>query len=359
MTTIRLPAPVDPHVHLRGMNWAHKGTFASETSAALAGGYVAVLDMPNTPPATLTPEALSYKLEAIGAEAASDWGVYYGAGQTADALTYAAIQNDVCGMKIYCNATTGDLLIDDQAVREAHYAAWQAAALRQPIAVHAEGETVLEILALVNRYHVPTHFCHISTAQEIAYLYAAKEKGLPVTIGVTPHHLFLMNTDIPRLGSLGLMKPTLKTKGDQASLWDALRDGVVDVVESDHAPHTLEEKKSANPPYGVPGLETTIPLLCTAVHEGRLTLERMIDLISVNPRRIFGIHYGDDTYTTLDVDAEYTVRRDSLHNLCRWSPFEGMPVRGKVIGVWLRGQQVYDGENILSAAGSGRKVECF
>lgn len=351
--TLTIPAMLDPHVHLRGMEWAHKGTFASETAAALAGGYWAVLDMPNTSPSTVNISALERKLHEIGEQAVCDWGVYFGAGQAADAATYQAVIGRVCGLKMYNNATTGELLIEDQSLREAHYQAWLP---QRPIAVHAEGETVLDILALVRKYRVPTHFCHICLAEEIDYLRAAKEEGLPVTVGVTPHHLYLTERDVMALGSLGLMKPTLKTEGDRARLWQAIDSGIVDVVESDHAPHTLEEKASARPPYGVPGLETTLPLLCLAVREGRLTLERMVDLVANNPRRIFGLAAPPDTYTIVDLDAEYVVERRNLHTACGWSPFEGMRVVGKVTDVWIRGQHAYDGENVLVHNGFGVNV---
>src|SRR5690606_27615207 len=184
-----------------------------------------------------------------------------------------------CGLKMFCNATTGDLLIEDQVQRKKHFHAWDNGKV---LAVHAEGKTVLDILELVRIDRGPTHFLHISTAEEIAYLTAAKEEGLPVTIGVCPHHLWLTEDDISTLGSKGLMKPELKTKGDQAALWQAVQNGIVDIIESDHAPHTLAEKASEKPPYGVPGLETTLPLLCTAVHEGRLTMERVIELVSTH-----------------------------------------------------------------------------
>jgi dihydroorotase len=348
-----IPALLDPHVHLRGMAWAHKGTFASETAAALAGGYWAVLDMPNTLPSTVTVPALERKLREIGEQAVCDWGVYFGAGQIADAATYQAVIARVCGLKMYNNATTGELLIDDPSLREAHYRAWPP---QRPIAVHAEGETVLELLALVRQYRTPTHFCHISLAEEIEYLQAAKEEGLPVTIGVTPHHLYLTEADLPALSAFGLMKPTLKTEADHTRLWQAIDDGLVDVVESDHAPHTLVEKQSDHPPYGVPGLETTLPLLCLAVSEGRLSIERMIDLVANNPRRIFGLAAPPDTYTTVDLDAEYVIDRNSLHGACGWSPFEGMRVTGKVTGVWVRGQQAYDGETVLVQPGFGKNV---
>lgn len=350
---MKIPGMLDPHVHLRGMTWSHKGTFASETAAALAGGYWAVLDMPNTPPATITPAALDEKLAAIGSEAVSDWGVYFGASQSDNTADYSQIAGQVCGLKIYNNATTGTLLIDDQALRARHYQHWPK---NKPVAVHAEGRTVAEILELVRQYRTPTHFCHISTAEEIKLLRDAKAEGLPVTLGVTPHHLFLTEDDVPQLGSLGRMKPELKTNADQHALWDALQDGLVDVVESDHAPHTLAEKASDPPPSGVPGLETTLPLLCTAVHEGRLTPERLVDLVALRPQQIFGIYPDPETYTIVDLEASYTIERQNLRTQCGWSPFEGMAVWGRVREVWIRGHKGFDGEQILAPTGFGKNL---
>lgn len=348
---VKIPGMFDPHTHLRGMDWSHKGDFASETAAALAGGYWAVFDMPNTAPSTISPQALDRKLTDFGAQAVCDWGVYYGAATNGNWQMYVSVAaSPVCGLKIYNNQTTGDLLIDDQAVREQHYAHWPAGKV---IAVHAEGETVLDILALVRRYRRFTHFCHISTADEIAALTAAKAEGLPVSIGVCPHHLWLTEDDLPTLGAFGLMKPELKTRADRDALWAALLAGVVDVVESDHAPHTLAEKQSAAPPYGVPGLETTLPLLLTAVHEGRLTLAQVVALVAENPRRIFGLSCPDETYALVDLDAEYEITRAGLHTRCGWSPFEGLRVRGCVIETWVRGVKAYDGERVLVAPGFG------
>jgi carbamoyl-phosphate synthase/aspartate carbamoyltransferase/dihydroorotase len=279
--------------------------------------------------------------------------VYFGASQDDNTAEYARMIDPVCGLKIYCNATTGTLLIGDQAQRARHYAAWPKS---KPIAVHAEGPTVADILALVRQYRAPTHFCHISLAEEIAYLRAAKAEGLPVTIGVTPHHLFLTEDDITRLGALGRMKPELKTQADQDALWAALADGTVDVVESDHAPHTLAEKQSANPPSGVPGLETTLPLLCAALREGRLTEDRLIGLVALNPQRIFGIYPDAGTYTLVDLDTEFEIARVNLRTLCGWSPFEGMRVVGKVREVRIRGRKAFDGEQVLVQPGFGQNL---
>lgn len=349
-TQVRLPALVDPHVHLRGMDWAHKGDFTSETAAAVAGGYWAVFDMPNTVPSTIDPAALERKLNEMSAGAVCDWGVYYGAANDENWRLYDQISGAVCGLKMFNNATTGNLLIEDQAVRAAHYQHWTS---DKPIAVHAEGETVLDILALVRQYRRRTHFLHISTADEIRYLTDAKNEGLPVTVGVCPHHLWLTTDDLPVLGAFGLMKPELKTRADRAALWRAIHDGTVDVVESDHAPHTTDEKLSERPPFGVPGLETTLPLLLTAVSEGRLTLERVVELVSENPRKIWRMTAPPDTYTVVDLSDAYTLSNHRLLTRCGWTPFDGYKVRGRVVETWIRGVRVYDGEAVQVEPGFG------
>ena len=152
------------------------------------------------------------------------------------------------------------------------------------------------------------------------------------------------------------MKPELKTKRDQQALWAALESGLVDVVESDHAPHLLAEKHSGKPVYGVPGLETTLPLLGLAVKQGRLSVERVVELVAENPRSIWGLDCPPETYTLVDFDDDYVIKRENLHTLCGWSPFEGMRVYGRIHSVVIRGQLVYDGELILAQPGSGMNL---
>ncbi|HKP52912.1 MAG TPA: hypothetical protein VJ183_09690 [Chloroflexia bacterium] len=352
-SAFRIPAMVDPHVHLRDLDWRHKATFRSETEAAIAGGYWAVLDMPNTPPATISPAALDTKLEAIASQAVCDWGLYYGASSSDNSADYPHVESKVCGLKIYNNPTTGDLWIDDQAIREVHFREWPG---NKPIAVHAEGDTVREVLELVRKYRKRTHFCHISMAVEMEMLTAAKEAGLPVTIGVCPHHLYLTRDDEGKLGALGRMKPPLQTAADRDALWKAISMGVVDVIESDHAPHTLEEKASDNPPHGVPGLETTLPLMLLAVKEGRVAIEQVVKLVADNPRRIWGLTWPPDTYALIDMEATYVIERSRLHTACGWSPFEGMRTGGTVRETWIRGHKVYDGERVLVEPGWGRNL---
>jgi dihydroorotase len=347
---IKIPGMMDPHVHLRSMEWSYKGTFASETAAALAGGYTLVLDMPNTPPSTISRSVLDRKLAEIRVQAVCDWGIYFGASQSDNTDQYASLSGEICGLKIYCNATTGGLLVEDQALRQHIYETWPAG---QVIAVHAEGATVLEILDLVRQTGRRTHFCHISTAEEISYLTQARNERLPISIGVTPHHLYLNQDDISTLGPLGLMKPELKTSADQQALWDAVKLGVVDIIESDHAPHMLAEKHSDKPPFGVSGLETTLSLMLLAVQEKRLSLERVIELVATNPRRLFGIAEHPGTYTLVDLDQSWVVDNTKLLTAAKWSPFAGMRLPGRVIEVSLRGTKVYDGQKVLVADGFG------
>ena len=353
MPIIRIPGMIDPHTHLRDLDWAHKATFQSETSAAIAGGYTAVFDMPNTAPSTTSATLLEEKLARIDQAAHCDWGLYFGASQADNTGEYEDIAARVCGLKIYNNATTGDLLISSRAMRERHYRAWKTNRL---IAVHAEGETIINILDLVRKYRQPTHFLHISSQREINLLAAAKNEGLPVSIGVCPNHLFLSEDYLPSLGGFGLMKPELKTKNDQRALWRAIRQDVVDIIESDHAPHTLAEKQSESPAYGVPGVETTLPLMMQAVKDGRLPLQRACDMLSLNVQRAWRIKPFPKTYTIVDTDASFIIERQNLHSQCGWSPFEGARVCGRVREVWIRGHKVYDGERVLSRPGFGHNL---
>ncbi|MGB7341544.1 MAG: amidohydrolase family protein [Phototrophicaceae bacterium] len=350
---IKIDGMVDPHCHLRDLAWSHKATFYTETAAAVAGGYWAVFDMPNTPPETISRSAMDTKLSALSANAVCDWGVYVGASQADNTTEYAGLVNDACGLKIFNNSTTGNLLIESQAMRDRHYAAWSD---KRIIAVHAEEETVLDLLELVRKYRKHTHFLHISSKFEIDTLRAAKAEGLPITIGVCPHHLYLTEADVMTMGGYAMMKPPLKTQVDVDALWQAIRDGVVDVIESDHAPHSKADKEAENPAYGVTGLETTLPLMLRAVKEGRVSLEQVIAMVSDNPRRIWGLTCPAETYALVDLEAEYTIDAEQLFTKPKVSPFDGMKVHGKVMETWIRGVKVYDGEQILVDAGFGQNL---
>ena len=197
MALITIPGPVDPHVHLRDLDWTHKATVERETAAALAGGYWAVLDMPNTPPPTTTLERLQEKEARFSDKARCDYGLYLGADQRGSERDYVVAAPLAVGLKMYCDQTTGDLLIDDDTARRAHMLAWGAVTSR-PLAVHAEGATLERVLRLARETGVRVHFCHVSTAPEVEMLGAAKRDGVQISVGVTPHHLYLTADEIGR-----------------------------------------------------------------------------------------------------------------------------------------------------------------
>jgi carbamoyl-phosphate synthase/aspartate carbamoyltransferase/dihydroorotase len=242
--------------------------------------------------------------------------------------------------------TTGDLLVTEQDDLESIFSNWSG---KQPIPVHASGRTLQNAIALAKKYNKRLHACHVATEEGILKIKKAKEDGIKVTCEVTPHHLFLTEDDLPRLGPFGMMKPPLATKRDQQALWDNLN--IIDALASDHASHTNGEKiNSPKPPAGVTGLETAIPLMLTAVKEGRLSMEKLIELIYVNPRKIFNIPETPDTYTEVDLDDSHIIDSKNLYTKAKWTPFDGAKVTGRIRKVVLRGNVVFDGENIMHPA---------
>lgn len=346
--TITLPGLIDPHVHLRDPGQTHKEDFLSGTSAALAGGYTTVLDMPNNLEPITTLERLEAKLASARKQVVSDIGFHFGT--LGDNFTeFPKVIDKVTGLKIYLNATTGNFIIDKDKLL-AIYQAWPAT---KPILLHAEDDVSDLVWNTLQVVPKATHICHVSSQAELEFVIKAKDAGLPVTCGSTPHHLFLTDKDAERLGAFGSMKPFLKPQKDVDFLWQHL--DYIDVVESDHAPHAKAEKQGDNPPFGVPGLETTLPLMLTAEAEGRLTRAQLIDRLHNNPARIFGITPDDSTHIEVDM-AEYEITNDGLQTKAGWSPFAGRRVVGKVSRVILHGTPVYENGKVLSSPGSGHII---
>lgn len=346
-TVFKLPGLIDPHVHLREPGATQKEDFETGTKAAVAGGYTAVLDMPNNPAPTVTPEALEEKMRLATGRIFADVGFHFGA--SAESIKYfSEVSNKVFGLKLYMNHTTGELLIEDDAVLNQIFSFWTK---EKPILVHAEAETLQKAIALAKKYGSRLHVCHVSLKEEIDLIRDAKNSGLDISCEVTCHHLFLTEEDGKRLGPFGLMKPPLRSKMDQDALWQGVDDGTIDMIGSDHAPHTKEEKLDEKAPNGVPGLETSLPLLLTAVNEGRLTKEKVIQLTSANPRRVFAVPEQDETFVEVDMDETYVISNEDLQTKCGWSPFAGMKVTGRVKKVVLRGQIVYGGQDIFGPYG--------
>jgi carbamoyl-phosphate synthase/aspartate carbamoyltransferase/dihydroorotase len=375
---MKLPGLTDIHVHLREPGATHKEDFDSGTAAALAGGVTTVLAMPNTNPPLVDAAAFQLALDAAAQKARCDYGIFLGAGLD-NAAQAARLAPQAAGLKMYLDATFGPLLLDDTQAWLAHFEQWPGeitpsafapsspSPIPRPIVAHAERQTLAAVLFAAGLHRRPIHIAHVSRREEILLIRAAKEKGIPVTCEVAPHHLFLTTEDIEtgirnwqsgiREGlsaSRAEVRPRLAAPADCAALWENLE--FIDCFATDHAPHLLAEKDSENPPPGFPGIETMLPLLLTAVHEDRLTLDDIITRLHTNPRRIFGLPDQPDTWIEIDPDAEYEIRAADMHSRCGWTPFEGWRVRGRLARVVLRGQEAFREGVVFAQPGSGKNI---
>ncbi|MEX2160878.1 MAG: amidohydrolase family protein [Anaerolineales bacterium] len=347
----RLPGLTDVHVHLREPGGTHKEDWDSGTAAALAGGFTTVLAMPNTNPAITDEDTLGISVQAAKGKARCDYAQYIGAGP-ANAGSATRFASKVAGLKMYLDQTYGDLKLDDMTSWIPHFANWPSA---WPLCAHAEGKTMAAAILLAEMHKRPIHICHVSRREEILLIRAAKEKSISVTCEVCPHHLLLTEDDIPSLGAGRCeVRPRLATKTDRDALWANL--DVIDCFATDHAPHTLAEKDSSNPPPGFPGLETILPLLLTAVKQGRLTMDDMVVRLHTNPARIFKIPEQPETFIEVDLDDDYEIHAANLHSRCGWTPFEGWKATGRVHRVMLRGQLAFENGHVLAAPGSGKNI---
>ena len=301
MPLISLPGLIDPHVHLREPGATHKEDFFTGTCAALAGGFTTVLEMPNTSPPTSDLDRLQDKSRLAAAKTVCDVGFFVAAVNDMPPEIVAEAGKHACGMKIYVSETFGNLRIDHLDTLAAYFASWRGPG---PIAVHAEDMMLATCLALADLYEQHLHVVHVSLKSEIELIRLAKERGQRVTCEVSPHHLYLTQADVAELGPYGDMRPRLATESDRQALWDNL--DIIDCIATDHAPHTKVEKETENPPPGVPGLETSLPLMLLAVEQGRLTLDDLIAKMHTNPARIYGLPTQPDTFIEVDTDARYT-----------------------------------------------------
>ncbi len=346
---IQLPGLIDVHTHLRVPGGEHKEDFLTGTSAALAGGVTMVLAMPNTNPPLAAPEVFRETIAAARRQIVCDLALYAGASPPLlDRLPELA--PFAPALKIYLNDTFGSLRVDELPDLVACFQKWPK---ERPIALHAEKQSVAVAIALADIYERPVHIVHVSRREEIELIAAARRRGLPVTCEVTPHHLLMTRADAGRLGPLADMRPVLGSPDDVAALWEHLGD-TIDCIATDHAPHTLDEKRSANPPPGIIGLETALPLMWTAVSQGRLSRERLVDLMHTNPKKIFGLPDQPDTWIDFDPDHTWTIQNKHIQSKCGWTPFDGWEVTGRVVQVTMRGRTVFADGRITAEPGSGR-----
>jgi carbamoyl-phosphate synthase/aspartate carbamoyltransferase/dihydroorotase len=350
MTTLRLPGLVDVHVHTRDPGQTHKEDWSTATAAALAGGFTTVLAMPNTEPAAIDEGTFENALSVAAAGARCDWGQYVGAGE-ANAAEAAALAPRAAGLKMYLDQTFGDLRLGDLSTWWDHLETWPH---DRPLAVHAEQRTLGTALFMAKVVGRPIHVCHVSRADEIEMIRRARDAGQGVTCEVAPHHLVLDGATAVRLGSAAAVRPPLASEPDRKALWEHLE--AIDCFATDHAPHTAAEKGGRTPPPGFPGLETALPLLVEAIHDGRLSTEGLVDRLWRNPHRIFGLPEQPDTHVEVDVDTPWEVRGSEMHSRAGWTPFEGFKVRGRVTRVVLRGQEAFIDGEVTAVPGTGRDV---
>jgi len=377
-----LPGVIDSQVHFREPGLEHKEDLESGSRSAVLGGVTAVFEMPNTNPNTDTAERVMDKLRRAHHRMWCDHAFYVGAtGENAEQLGELERIPGTAGVKIFMGASTGSLLVaDDEALARV------LAHGRRRVAIHSEDEARMNarkgervegdpsshpvwrddesamkatrrIVKLAREAGRRIHVLHITTPTELEFLSANKDIA---TCEVTPQHLTLAAEEAyPRLGTYAQMNPPIRSAAHREGLWHWLRQGVPDVLGSDHAPHTREEKAKPYPnsPSGMPGVQTLVPLLLDHVANGRLTLQRFIDLTSAGPQRVFGlvgkgrIAVGYDAdFTVVDLKARWTMEGDWLASRCGWSPFEGQTVTGRPVGTIVRGHRVMWEAQLADAA---------
>jgi len=351
---IKLPGLIDPHVHVREPGQTHKEDWDTATQAALAGGVTTILGMPNTKPPIFDAETLELALNAAKQKARCDYGQYVGAGPD-NADIAASLSGISAGLKMYLDSTFGELRLDDMQLWMPHF---QNFPKEYPVVLHSESRTMAAGILFAAIYDRPVHIAHISLKEEVLLIKAAKERGIKVTCEVCPHHLFLSKADIPAIShghpGRGEVRPRLATKADVDALWANM--DVIDCFATDHAPHTLTEKDSDNPPPGFPGLETLLPLLLTAVNNKRLTIDDIIQKSVIAPCKIFNLPEQPETWIEVDEDSTYEIKTENQFTRCGWTPFEGWQVKGRVRRVVLRGQTAFEDGKILVQPGYGRNI---
>lgn len=382
-----LPGVIDTQVHFREPGPTHKEDLESGSRSAVLGGVTAVFEMPNTNPLTTTVAAVEDKLSRAHHRMFCDHAFYAGATHANPKdLVELERMPGVCGVKIFMGASTGDLLVEDDA--------GVLDVLRhgtRRVAVHSEDEFMLRdnkkfaregdwtshtdvrtaeaavsstirLLRLAREARRRIHVLHISTADEVPLLAAAKDIA---TAEVTPQHLTLAAPQCYRdLQGFAQMNPPVRDAQHRDGLWDGLRLGVFDVIGSDHAPHTREEKARPYPasPSGMPGVQTLVPVMLNHIAEGRLTLARFVDLVCHGPNRIFGIAGKgriaagyDADFTIVDLKRRATITHEWSKSRCGWTPFDGMSVTGWPVMTIIRGRTVMRENEILGKA-AGEKM---
>jgi dihydroorotase len=387
-----LPGLIDVHVHLRDEGKAYKEDFYSGTAAAAAGGMTTVLDMPNNNPVTMSTEALRNRMKIAEDKILVNVGFYSEFPKDIREIE-GIVSHGAVGFKLFMAEQVGGTNIhDDQALLEAFKSVTK---INRLTAVHAEDRALLKraegmlkrngrndvhaflkahsedvevkaverILDIERKTGMRLHFCHVSTENGLETIVRAKKSMMPVTCETTPHHLLLSAEDLKQIGTLALTMPPVRERNHIAALWDGIRNGSIDLIASDHAPHTIEEKEAQSiwdVKVGIPGLETTLSLMLTEVKRGRLTIGDIAVLMSENPAKIYRLR-GRGTLregntadlTVVDLSRKYKIDSSLFHSKAKYSPFDGRAVEGKTSKTFVNGQLIMDEDEIVAKPGSG------
>lgn len=358
-----MPGAIDSHVHFRTPGAAYKEDFESGSRAAAAGGVTTVLDMPNTNPPTVSLEALREKREMIRGKSYVNYGFFFGV--TRENFEEMGKVQNVPGYKIYMGSSTGGLLLDEASLWEKAFRI--AGAKNLPVVVHAENEESIkagkrdcECAVIATRAAVEMrknignrlHIAHMSCAKELSILRENADNNL--TCEVCPHHLYFSELDLK--DAYLKMNPPLRPEENLRLLWEGVRDGAVNIIATDHAPHSLEEKMQeiSMAPAGVPGVEFVLPLLLNEVNQNMLTFPRLVQLMCEGPARIFGIKGkgslaigADADLVLVDMELERTVDRRMVLSKCGWSPYESYKLKGWPVMTVVGGSIVCENREVL------------
>ncbi len=356
---ILMPGWFDPHVHFREPGFEYKEDFASGSRAAIAGGVTSYFDMPNTNPPTFSREILDQKRALASSKSVANFGLYFGAGP--ENLDEIAQVENVPGVKLYLNTTTGNLKMDDENL-------WREIfKLGKKVSLHAEGETFQRATEIWLEEDAPCemHLCHASLASEVSRVRELKDAGHPITMEVCPHHLLMTGKDRAEKGAFCCMKPQLAEEEDLEALWEGVEDGTIDCLATDHAPHTRDEKMEQHPCYGIPGIETLLPLMFTEFNKRNIPLTRLAEMTSHRTAEIFHVSDKkgwiepgfDADLVLIDPEAEYKINPEDFFSKCDWSPFEGWTVQGKILQTFVNGQLVFDQGKIINEEARGKELQ--
>ena len=366
-----MPGVIDVHTHMREPGITAKEDFATGSRACAKAGVTTFYDMPNTIPTTTTLEALRDKKKLASEKSIVNYGFHFGGSRNnnIDEIKEVLEAKEANTVKIFMNVTTGEMLIEDEDILKNIFKNSKL------VLVHAENEMIDKAVEYNKNYGNGLYVCHIPSKEELKKVLEAKKdpelntEKHPVYAEVTPHHLFLneeIRESTDRNKMLLRMKPELRTKKDNEFLWEALNNGEVDTIGTDHAPHLISEKLEKIT-FGMPGVETSLVLMLNAYNEGKVKLEMIQKLMSENPARIMKIskrgkleegYYAD--VIAVDLDKEWTVGvDDTIESKCGWTPYENWKLKGKNVLTIVNGKVVYQNNKFNDNLENGKEVEFY